>query len=191
MRKNVTLAEKLFTSKSRIRILELFFFRKNILGTREVSREPNTPVSAIQREIENLICVGILKKENGKIILNPSCSFIEDLKNILIKTDYAFIPVKKALNEDKINFAFIFGSFAKGDMNNSSDIDLMIVGNVSENNIFKKLKYAEKEIGREINPVIWTKEELVNKKNTSFFRDAIKKIIMINGDENELRKFIE
>lgn len=181
--------EKIFTSKSRIKILEFLFFKKGETYLREIEREIKIPVSAVKREIDNLKEIGILKVEKNKIKLNDGCNFLEDLKNVFIKTDYLIYPLKEALNKKEIEFAFIFGSFAKGSYKEESDVDLIVVGNIKLSGVIRAIKVPEEKTKREINPVVWTIENLKKEKNGAFVRDIFKKkIIMIKGDENELRK---
>ena len=60
--------------------------------------------------------------------------------------------------------AYIFGSCAKNTMDEASDIDLLVVGNHSPREIAKSLKGIEKQIGRIINVVNISKNELNRRK---------------------------
>ena len=62
--------EKLFTSKNRIKILNFFLFKKTESHIREIARELKIPVSAVKRETDNLLLIGILKQEKRSITLN-------------------------------------------------------------------------------------------------------------------------
>src|SRR3989344_4009023 len=184
--------EKLFTSKNRLKILKFFLFERSESYIREISRELKIPVSAVKGEIDNLVSLGILSAQKNKIIINSNCNFIEDLKNIFIKTDFIILPLKNSLEKIKAEFIFIFGSFAQGNYSNESDIDLFVIGNIKPSKIYEIINEAEKVLKRNINPVVWTIEYLKKEKDSIFVRDiAKKKIMIISGDENELRKVIE
>lgn len=184
--------EKLFTSKNRIKILEYFLFKNNECSIRETARDLNISPSAVKREIDNLKNISLLISEKNKISLNKECNFLEDLRNIFIKTDSIIYPIESNLKSNKIKYAFLFGSFARGDYNKQSDIDLMIIGDIKSSEIFDLIRPLDKIIKRDIIPVVWTTESLNKEKNSGFVRDVFKKkIIMIKGDENELRKIIE
>mgnify|MGYP001594463135 FL=1 len=184
--------EKLFTSKNRIKILSFFLFENQESYIREISRELNVPVSAVKKEIDNLSSIGILNKDKRKISLNNKCNYLEDLKNIFIKTDSIIYPIKEALKSNKIKYAFLFGSFARGDYQEESDVDLMIIGDIKLSEVINFINPVDDNIKRNINPVVWTTETLINEKNSGFIKDIFKKgIIMIKGDKNELRKIIE
>jgi predicted nucleotidyltransferase len=181
--------EKLFTSRNRVKLLGYFFFREGSARLREISKKIGIPVSGVSRELNNLVKLGIVKKNKDLFLLNRECNFLDDLKNIFVKTDYIVYPIKKVLESRKIKFAFVFGSFARGEYNADSDVDLMILGDIKLSEVYEVLKSAEKETGREINPVVWTIENLEKEKNKGFVRDIFRKgIIVLKGDENEIRK---
>lgn len=183
--------EKLFISKNRVKLLNFFLFEGGESHIREISRKLKIPVSAVKREIDNLILIGILNINKSKITLNKKCNYLDDLKNMFIKTDAIIYPIKEAMKKVNVDFIFIFGSFARGDYHKESDIDLMVIGNQRLFDIIKILKPAEEKIKREINPVVWNLKNLKEKKSTGFIRDIFKKgILIIRGDENELRKII-
>lgn len=184
--------EKLFTSKNRIKILRFLFFETEETHLREIARKLKISPSAVKRELENLEKIGLIKKQKNKIKLNKKNNIAEDLKNIFIKTDYIVYPIKEVLKDKRIKYSLIFGSFARGEFNEDSDIDLLVVGNVSLSEIYKALKPAESRIRKEINPSAWKMNELIEKSKTGFIKDIFsKKIIMIKGEENELRKIVK
>lgn len=184
--------ERLFTSKNRVKILEFLLFKKDETYIREISNELKMPVSAVKREIDNLILIGLIKKVNNKIYINEQCNFISDIKNIFIKTESIFYPISKILIQQNIKFALIFGSFAKGEFKQDSDVDLLIIGNIKLSELYKLLKPVENQIQRDINPVVWTINNLRKERNSGFIKDIFKKkILMLIGDENELREIIK
>lgn len=184
--------EKIFTSKNRVKIIGFLLFNKNETYLREISKSLNVPVSAVKREIDNLEMAGIVIKTKNKISVNQKSSILDDLKNIFIKTEYITYPLKNLLLNKKIKFALIFGSFARGEYKKESDVDLLIIGDLKLSEGYKLLKPLEEKIKREINPVIWTIENLKKEKNSGFIKDIFKKkIIMVKGEENELRKIVE
>ncbi len=184
--------EKLFTSKNRVKILNFFLFEENETHLREIARKLKISPSAVKREIDNLKSINILETKKNKTTINKKCPFLQDLKNIFIKTDSIIYPLKETLKNKKIKFAFLFGSFARGEPSSESDVDLMIIGDIDSYNIYKKIRPVEDKIKRDIKPVVWTLNNFKKEKNSSFIKDILKKgILMIKGDENELRKIIK
>jgi len=183
--------EDLFTSKARVKVLGFLFFTKEESHVREISRETKTPVSAVSREIDNLESLGIVAKKDNVLRLNKDSPIIDDLKNIFIKTDYVVKPLKKAFEDIEADYVFVYGSFAKGDYKERSDLDLFIVGGVSQKDVLKLIKPVEEAIKREINVVVWPLTDLKKKKAGSFVKDIAKnKIIMVKGNLDELRQII-
>tara|TARA_Y100000310_G_scaffold316526_1_gene368386 strand:- start:1010 stop:1576 length:567 start_codon:yes stop_codon:yes gene_type:complete len=183
--------ERLFTSKNRVKLLEYFILGKKAGRLREISRKTKIPVSAVSRELTNLILLSIIKKDKDSFSLNEECTFLLDLRNILLKTDSFKFEIEKAFKNRKVEFVFVFGSFANNNYTSESDMDLFVVGNISNIELTKMLRPIEDKLDREINHVIWPLQNLKEKSKISFIRDiAKKKIIMIKGNENELRKII-
>ena len=145
--------EKLFTSKKRVKLIQFLLFEQEESHLRGISKKLKIPVSSVKREIDNLKSIGIIVIKGNKIKINKECSFISDLKNILMKTDGVIYPVKKILKNEKIKYGIIFGSFARGDYTPESDVDLLIVGDINSFDLHKKIKPVENEIRMEINLV--------------------------------------
>ncbi|MEK6886876.1 MAG: nucleotidyltransferase domain-containing protein [Nanoarchaeota archaeon] len=183
--------EKLFTSKSRIKILEYLFFYNEETYLREMAKELKLSPSTTKRELDNLINFGLIRKQGNRITFNKSNPIFDDLKNIFLKTDSIGYNIINALKNEDIEFIVLFGSFAHGKYSPESDVDLLIVGNVKQQEVFKLLRPVEKLIKREIAPVVWTLEELKKGKNGGFVRDIMKKNkIMLKGDKNEFQRII-
>jgi len=154
--------ELLITSKTKRKLLRLFFTNpEKSFYLREVARLIDEPLTAVRRELLLLEKGGILvsSKEGGRLYfkLNRTFPFFDELKRII----YGTIALGDALRERLQNFssievAFIYGSVAKGEETAKSDIDLMVVGGISEKELHNVISKIEKEIGREINYTLMT-----------------------------------
>ena len=172
---------KLTKSKTREKLLQLFFSdpsKKYYL--RELERILNISVGNIRRELLSLKKTGLFKSEKmGQQVyyfLNKDSAFFEDFKNIVFKTIGIQGKLKKELEKIKgIKQAFIFGSFAKNKENTSSDIDLMIIGEVDEDLLISKISKLENLFKREINYHLIDAEEWKEKsKKDSFLKNIIR-----------------
>ena len=69
--------------------------------------------------------------------------------------------IENALSEfdARLEVVFIFGSAAKLEQDRESDLDLMVIGDVSLRDLTPALKRLELELGRQMNAVIYSKEE--------------------------------
>lgn len=89
----------------------------------------------------------------------------------------------------RIHVAFIYGSIVRGKKTADSDVDLLIVGEVTLFNVVSALASAQETLRREVNPSIYPAEEVREKVDDGdhFFTTvmASPKLFVI-GDEDEL-----
>jgi predicted nucleotidyltransferase len=115
-----------------------------------------------------------------------------ELKGLVLKTVGVFGEIKSAFGTlPGIKHAFIFGSYAKGEENAQSDIDLMIVGDVDIEKIDERMAELEKKLGRSINYMVFDNREFSRKRNKKdgFIMEVLKgKKIMLAGDERHIEK---
>ena len=192
--------EKLFSSKARIAVLKLFLFNpEDSYYLREISSLANIPIRAVQREVKKLKEIGLLEESvsGNRVYYKASrkSPIFEDLKRIFFKTE----GIVKALEESfqdksKIDFAFIYGSYDQGKETTSSDIDLMVLGNIESKKISNILSGVKDNLQREINFVVISISEFINriKEDDNFLLSVMKEPkIMILGSEDELKKSIK
>lgn len=189
--------EKLFTSKTRVRILGMLLFNPDSnFHLREISREVEITPTYVKKELQNLKELNlVLTSKKGNLTLfqiNRNSPVFTELKSLFMKTEYFGELIKKSLEELKIDFAFIFGSFAKGIESEGSDIDLFVVGDINENGLLEIIQETEERTGREINYILWKKDILMGRARKHHLLNEIARnpVIMLVGDENELRKII-
>ena len=137
-----------------------------------------------------------LKARKGNLVLfqiNRDSIIYSELKSMFMKTEYFGELLRKSLRELEIDFAFIFGSFARGIESLDSDIDLFIVGDVDENDVLTIIQEIERQTKREINYILWKKADLMEKAKKHYLLNEIAKnpVIMLVGDENEFKKIIK
>ena len=191
--------EKLFTSKTRVHILEEFLLNPgNEYHIREMARIVEATPIYVQKELKNLESLGLLgNRKKGNMMLyklHTKSPIAEDLKRIFLKTESIGQAIMKELDTKEIKFAFIFGSFAKGIETQTSDVDLLMVGDVSDNDVLRSISKTERRIGREINYILWTEEEFLEKaeKKIPLIKEILKTpVIMIVGNEDELKRSIK
>jgi len=89
----------------------------------------------------------------------------------------------------KIEIAFVYGSVARTEELSTSDVDLMIVGDVGLADLVPGLRRAEKALGREVNPTIYSSEEFLQKRKEgdSFINTVLSDSkIFLKGNDSEL-----
>jgi len=192
--------EELFSSKARIEILKLFLFNpENSFYQRQIATLTNQSIRGVQREVEKLKKIGLIEESlegNRKYYkINKSCPVFEDLKKIFFKTAGIGKVLKKDLEKSNdIKIAFIYGSYARGEENLLSDIDLFVIGEITSKKISKILAKPKRELGREINYTVYSAPEYRKRimKRDHFVNAVLKKEkIFIIGDEDKLKKIIK
>ena len=182
-------------SKLREDLLALYFTNPNKkYYLRELERILNFSVGNIRRELIKLESTGLFLSENkGNLLyyyLNQSYPLFKELKSIIFKTSGVPRMLHNVLEKfDDIDQAFIYGSFAKGEEREDSDIDLLIIGEVNEDKLIEEIGKLERKLQREINYAIYEKEDFKKKKKEGnpFILDISKeKKIFLIGDENGL-----
>ena len=92
--------------------------------------------------------------------MNPLFPINSELRHIFLKTVGVGDLVRNSLIEmDRIDKAFIFGSFAEGDIDADSDLDLMIIGDIEVAHITPVVEEIEKILTRDVNYILVTQEE--------------------------------
>ncbi len=94
---------------------------------------------------------------------------------------------------EKIEYAFVYGSFARGDEGGSNDIDLMIVGKPDMGGIHKRIMKIEGKMGREINYSIYSLGEIQRKATLGGFINELiaRKKVFVAGLEDEFEQAVE
>jgi predicted nucleotidyltransferase len=187
--------ERLFSSKIRIRLLALFVTHpRDEFYIRQIQKLTGENFNNIRRELMNLKEAGILKsilKGNLKYFwINQAHPLYIDLKNIIYKTEGLGNLMRTVLRKVKgIKSAFIYGSVSKNKERENSDIDLMVIGDVSLDKIYSEIRKVESKLKREINIDVISPDEWIKRKQKrdSYILDILKnKRIFILGNENEL-----
>jgi predicted nucleotidyltransferase len=190
--------EKLLRSKAEVKVLGV------VLGTdglhlREIARRAGVSPSEAKRELGILASLGILRREKkGNLVLfrqEPKCPFLCHLKKLYSLTEGVPARLREEIGKIKgLEYGFVFGSMAGGNWKDSSDYDVMLIGNFKEDEAWRRIFMAQKETGREINPVIWSHGEFAErlKKRNLFLKNAaLGEKIWIKGDEDEFVGYVE
>jgi predicted nucleotidyltransferase len=190
------LAGALF-SKVQLRVLGLLFGQtERVFSISEIIRLAGSGSGAVQRELEKLTAAGIVTMSfsgNRKLYqANRQSPIFAELHGLVRKTVGLLEPLSKALKpyQSNIDFAFVYGSVAKGTDTAKSDIDLMIIGkDITYGEIFAALQNTEKTLQRPINPNLMTPDEWRQRQsNKSAFVTKIleQPKLFILGTDNEL-----
>ena len=160
-------------------------------------KEDSTNVS---RELIRLEKAGVLvSTKEGKqkyYQANRESPVYNELHGLIVKTTGVADVLRSALSSSagRIRLAFIFGSVASGKEDRASDMDVMVVGEISFGDVVSLLSAAEERLGREVNSVVYPVTEFKKKvkEDHHFVKTVLgeEKIFLI-GDEGELRRLVE
>ena len=151
--------------------------------------------SSLQRELASLVSGDLLiSRKDGKRIyyrINQNCAIVEELQTIFVKTSGIADVIRSCLKRfgDKIEIVFVYGSVARTEELSTSDVDLMIIGDVGLSDLAPGLRRAEKTLGREVNPTIYSPQEFLqrNKEEDSFVTTIMSDSkIFLKGSDSEL-----
>lgn len=159
------LATTLFGKTRRNVLAKLFIEPQRDFRLRELARLTGISAGSVQHEIRQLVAADIVSRdEKGGLVTyraNPRCQIFEALRTIVEKTSGIDDLVREALQPaaDRIRFAFIYGSIAKGVNRARSDLDLLVVGSIEFADLVGLLTSVEERIGREISPRLLSEKE--------------------------------
>jgi predicted nucleotidyltransferase len=152
-------------------------------------------MGAVQRELRLLSEAGFLLREReGRQVYyhaNRDCPIFEELKAILVKTAGLADVLRDRLGllADRCRVAFVYGSFAQGLDNSESDVDVMVIGDVTFAAVSDALGDLQTDLRREVNPTVYSVPEFRKKTSTPFIASIIRKPkVFLIGDEDELAR---
>lgn len=176
------MVEQLFGSKTRVKLLQLFYSNPNrSFYVREITRKIDEQINSVRRELANLLSMGLIKSDNNNNRLyyevNQDYEFYEPLAAIfggkvvttktksksktkdddeekvvetVVKEDPAVLELKALGNVEVVVYT---GQFTRDD---SSGIDLLIVGDVNQSKVSKYIDELEQKEGKDIRYTVMT-----------------------------------
>lgn len=187
--------ESLFDSRSKIRIIRLFFrYQGKEFTEREIAdlirMSPNT-VNLALREIRktNILLFRKIGRAHA-FKLNQDSALYAHVRSIM--------EAEKSVEESMLSAirravkgclsCVVFGSFARGEEDFDSDLDLLVIVEDKES-IRGALEKLRMEVSRsfstEVSTVVLTPDELKRKKNERFLKEAAKEGIVVSGKRLE------
>jgi hypothetical protein len=170
--------EQLFGSKTRVKLLQLFYSNPNrSFYVREITRKIDEQINSVRRELANLLNVGIIISDNTNNRLyyevNQTYEFYEPLKAIFgeagtggakasPKTAAAVTAESDKLKSlGNLELVIYTGQFTRDE---SSGVDVLIVGDVNQNAVNKYMADLEAQEGKELRYTVMTARELAYRR---------------------------
>lgn len=164
---------------------------------RQISRHTRTSAGTARRELETLAQVGLVERSvSGNQVYfqaNRTHPVFSEVHALVAKTTGVFQMLGLALAPlaQRISAAFVYGSMARREENAGSDVDLMVVGDVTLDEVLAQLVSVERTISRSINPTVYTASEFKSKlaSGNHFLRAVLRcEKVLLLGDLDELGK---
>ena len=161
----------------------------------ELAKFLHTRPSSLQRELSSLADSGILqRRKDGRrtyFKAEMQSPIFRELRSIFEKTAGLVPTLRVALRPfaNKIVCAFVYGSIARREEHATSDVDLMVVGNVGVGDLAPSLRKAEKRLGREVNVTNYSVDEFRKKvaEGEHFLTTVLKgSLQFVKGEQRDL-----
>jgi predicted nucleotidyltransferase len=164
------IGDALFT-KAQQKVLALLFGQADrSFYLNEVVRHAAMGRGVISRELSKMCDAGLLvvtKKGNqNHYQANAASPIFNELKQIIQKTMAVPGVLQQGLAEllPNLDHAFIYGSIAKGEDHEGSDVDVMLVGkNLNYSEIMQLLEPVETQLQRAVNPILYSPAEFAER----------------------------
>lgn len=162
---NLSIAEALFGKAQRAVLALLFGQPDRAFYVREVVTAAGTGASQVQKELENLARAGLVVREpRGNQVwfrANSASPVFRELKSLVAKTFGIADVVRESLQPFARNVvaAFIYGSVARGEHDASSDVDLLVVGDIAPSRLAPMQLELGRILGRRISIVVYDAAE--------------------------------
>jgi len=192
------LVSRLLFGSTRREVLALLLGRPDErFYMREILRAVGGGSGAVQRELKQLVDVGLVTREaRGHQVYfsaNRNAAIFPELQAIIEKTagavDVLRTSLATLLSEGRVEVALVYGSVASGKKTARSDVDLLIIGDVSLAEIVPALRAAEARLGREVNPTVYPVSEFRErvKRGTPFLKRILAgSKLFVAGDDRVL-----
>lgn len=192
---------RLFASRTLVEVLSLLFLHpEEEFYQRDVAERTGRALTLVQRALKRIEQAGLVRRtRRGNRIyyraerMHPA---FEDLKRAFLKTVALGDALRSAFEplSSKVRLAFVYGSLARGEETAQSDIDLLIVGDVSGREVTKILGPAARELDRELNPAVYPPDEFREKAKQGhhFIKEVMEgPKIWLTGTDDELARLVE
>jgi predicted nucleotidyltransferase len=186
----------LFASDARVKVLALLLLNpENSFYQRQISALTGLPIRAVQREMERLLALkAVTTRKLGNQIhyqIDKDFFLYPELRGIFLKTVGLTGVLGSALEHTEgIDLALLYGSYAANRESATSDVDILVVGDITSRKLRAAVREAEALLNREVNYVLYAPDEFRNKvrEQDGFLQNVLRspKIYLI-GDDDALR----
>jgi predicted transcriptional regulator len=154
--------EQLFGSKTRVKLLQLFYSNPNrAFYVREITRKIDEQINSVRRELSNLLNIGIITSDNTNNKLyyevNQKFEYYQPLREIF---GGGVKPVRKAADDETpeesdsgfkaighIELAVVTGQFTRDE---TAGVDFLVVGDINQRALQNYIEQLEAKENKSI-----------------------------------------
>lgn len=157
-------------SHLRRRLLAFYFTNPTAkLHVRELAQRLGLDPSNLSKELRRLERDGLFQSDiigrQKHFQLNHDYPLFDEIRGIVLKTVGVIPTIAATLKElDGIQQAWLYGSFARGEQDAASDIDLLIIGSPAHAALAQTVSRLEKQLGRQIGYTVLTMAEFEQRR---------------------------
>ncbi|NZA27791.1 nucleotidyltransferase domain-containing protein [Luteimonas sp. SJ-92] len=195
MSNNTALMNLLFGQARQAVLAVLLLQPEASFHLRELARLTGSHAGTLGRELDKLVAAGlVLRREQGNQVryqADRASALYGELAAMFRKTHGAVPVLREALAPlaPALKAAWIFGSVARGAEVAGSDVDLFVIGEAGFADVVRAIHPAQAELGREINPVVYSATEFRRKlaAGDAFARQLLDgPKLMVIGDKDDI-----
>lgn len=162
---------------------------------RELARLAGSHAGTLARELEKLVGTGLVQREaRGNQVVyraDPKHPLYSELSALFRKTHGVAGMLRNALAPvaENIRAALLFGSMARGTHTPTSDVDVLVVGDVAFGALVQALHPVQQSLARDVNPVLYTPGEFRTRiSEGGAFAQALRSAsnVLLLGDADDL-----
>lgn len=191
--------EQLFGSKTRVKLLYLFFGNPNRpFYVREITRKVDEQINSVRRELSNLLTIGIITSDtsNNKLYyeVNQAFDFYVPLTQM-----FGNAPATGEASEDtmgatlesgtskywqsagNLDLVVYTGVFTRDEM---AGVDILLVGEINKPQVEKLIADLEKQEGKELRYTVMNTEQ-------AYYRSQIKDRFWSNLDRSKKQVILD
>lgn len=161
--------EQLFGSKTRVKLLHLFYNNPNrSFYVREITRKIDEQINSVRRELSNLLTIGIIKSDSSGNKLyyevNQKYRHYDSLRSMFTHVNSQKEPTVVAADDTSqrfkalghVDYAALSGVFTRDKL---SPVDVFIVGDVNRHKLEKLIAELETEEGQELRFTVMDRDQ--------------------------------
>ncbi len=163
--------------------------------TRELARRCGLTPNQAYQQFRRLEEIGLLRSQyvgRSRVYqVDPTFPLLSELRSIILKTTGLAGRLQEALQYLPVEVALIFGSVAAGEDRRDSDVDLLVIGELSGRALAGVTQPLQAEIGRPINAARYRVAEFRAKLQTDdpFLSHVLRgPQVFVKGDADALRR---